>query len=231
MLLWEVCADGLADEGDAPHGVVELRWGECLGAVGPCLGRVVVDLDLKAVSAGRAGRVCGRAHVAGVAGGVARVSDDGKVREVVQDGDGVDVKGVAGARLEGADAALAEHDVGVALAHDVLGAHQQLVDGLGHAALEKDRHLGLSDLLEQGEVLGVARADLHDLDAVVEEGLDVARVHDLGHDGHPELGSRLHEQVEAALTHALVGVGGGAGLVGAAAQDGGPGRLDRAGNL
>ena len=46
----------------------------------------------------------------------------------------------------------------VALAHDVLGGHEQLVDRAGHAALEQNRGLGLADLLEQGEVLGVAGA-------------------------------------------------------------------------
>ena len=44
---------------------------------------------------------------------------------------GVHVEGVARAGLEGADAALAEHDLLVALAHDVLGGHEQLVDGAG----------------------------------------------------------------------------------------------------
>ena len=54
----------------------------------------------------------------------------------MQDGHGVEVEGVAGTRLERADAALAQDDVFVALAHDVLGRHQQLVDGTRHAAFE-----------------------------------------------------------------------------------------------
>ena len=71
------------------------------------------------------------------------------------------------------------------------------------AALEKHWHLGLANLTQQGEVLGVAGANLHDVDALVEEELDVARVRDLGHDGHVELcGRRLNEKVEALLADA-----------------------------
>ena len=74
-----------------------------------------------------------------------------------------------------------------------------------------------ADLLEQVEVLGVARADLHDVDTAIDKELHVARVHDLGDHGHVELCGGLQQKVEAALTHALVGIGRGAGLVGAAA--------------
>ena len=80
--------------------------------------------------------------------------------------------------------------------------------------------IGLADLPEQREVLGVAGADLDDVDLVVDEGLDVARIHELGDDGHAELLARLAEQVEARLAHALAGIRRGAGLERAAAQDG-----------
>ena len=90
-------------------------------------------------------------NVAGVAGGVAGVGDDGQVRQVVQHRHGVEVEGVAGAGLEGADAALAQDDVVVALAHYVLGGHEQLIDRAGHAALEQDRGLGLADSLSRGK--------------------------------------------------------------------------------
>ena len=94
---------------------------------------------------------------------------------MVQHRHGVEVEGVAGAGLEGADAALAQDDVVVALAHDVLGGHEQLIDRSGHAALKQDRSLGLADLFEQREVLGVAGANLHDVDLLVQEDLHVAR--------------------------------------------------------
>jgi len=133
-------------------------------------------------------------------------------------------------RLERADAALADDHVGVALTHDVLGCHEQLVDGAGDAALEKNRRLCLANLLEQREVLCVARTDLPDLDVAGEELVDVSRVHYLGHDGHVELVSGRAQDVEALLAHALVGVGGGAGLIGATAEHRGAGSLDLAGD-
>ena len=143
-----------------------------------------MHLDLEPVSTcGGCGERSGL-DIAGVAGSVARVAHDGQVREVVQHGDGVHVKGVARAGLEGPDAALAEDDVGVAFAHDVLGSHQQLVDGARQAALEKHGCRGLPDLLEEVEVLCVAGADLHDVNLAVDEDLHVAGVHDLGHDRH-----------------------------------------------
>ena len=189
-----------------------------------------MDLDLQAVgTAGGRGERHGL-NVARVAGGVAGIGDDGQVRQVVQHRHGVEVEGVAGAGLEGADAALAQDDVVVALAHDVLGSHEQLVDRAGHAALKQNWGLRLADLLEQGEVLSVASADLHDVDLLIKEDLYVARVHDLGDDRHVELGRCLAQQVEAGGAHALVGVRGGAGLVGAAAQHRGAGGLHAAGD-
>ena len=189
-----------------------------------------MDLDLQAVgTAGGRGERHGL-NVAGVAGGVAGVGDDGQVRQVVQHWHGVEVEGVAGAGLEGADAALAQDDVVVALAHDVLGGHEQLIDRAGHAALKQDRSLGLADLFEQREVLGVAGTDLHDVDLLVQEDLHVARVHDLGDDRHVELGRRLAQQVQTGGAHALVGVRGSAGLIGTAAQHRGTGGLHAAGD-
>ena len=91
------------------------------------MARIVVNLDLQAVGAGGGGGERHGLHVAGVAGGVARVRDDRQVREVVDHGDGVQVEGVAGARLVRADAAFAEYDVIVALAHDVLSRHEEFV--------------------------------------------------------------------------------------------------------
>ena len=186
---------------------------------------VVVDLDLQRVGAGRAGGERHGLDVAGVAGCVAGVGDDGQVGELVQGGDGVQVEGVARARLEGADAALAQHHAVVALAHDVLGRHEQLVDRSGDAAFEQHGRGGLADFLEQVEVLRVAGADLHDVDAALHEQLDVAHVHDLGDDGHTRGGLGLDEQVQPALAHALVGIRGGAGLVRAATQHRGAGRF------
>ena len=64
---------------------------------------------------------------------------------------------------EGADAALAEDHLVVALAHDILGGHEELFEGGAEAALEQDGLAQLAGLLEQGEVLHVAGADLDDV--------------------------------------------------------------------
>lgn len=84
--------------------------------------------------------------------------------------------------------------------------------------------------LSRGKFWGVAGADLHDVNLLVQEDLHVAWVHDFGDDRHVELGGRLAQQVEAGGAHALVGVGGGAGLVGTAAQHRGTGGLHAAGD-
>ena len=46
-----------------------------------------------------------------------------------------EIQGISGRRLVGAYAALAENHVLVARAHDVLGAHQELLDGVCETAL------------------------------------------------------------------------------------------------
>ena len=71
---------------------------------------------------------------------------------------------------------------------------------------------------------------MHDVDAAVHEQLHVARVHDLAHDRHARLGARLEQEVEPVLAHALMVVGGGAGLVRAASQECGARRLAARGN-
>src|SRR5918994_211459 len=62
---------------------------------------------------------------------VRRVDDDGKVRLLLQHRHGGDVERVARRGLEGLDPALAEHHLVVALSHDVLGGHQELLDRRG----------------------------------------------------------------------------------------------------
>ncbi len=76
---------------------------------------------------------------------------------------------------------------------------------------------GAADLGEQRVVLHVARADLDHV-GDLQHGVEVAHVHQLGDDRQARLGLRLGEQAQALLAEPLEGVGGGAGLVGAAAQ-------------
>ena len=95
-----------------------------------------MDLDDQAVRA-RGGRGEGhRRDEIGAAGGMARVDDHGKVRQLLQNRHGAYVKDVSGVRLEPADAALAEDDLLVAARHDVFGAHQKLLERAHQSALQ-----------------------------------------------------------------------------------------------
>ena len=149
---------------------------------------------------------------------MAGVDDDGQVAELFDRRDRREVEGVAGVGLEGADAPLAEDDVLVAARHDVFGAHQPFLDRGGKAALEEDGLVGVAELLEQLEVLHVARAHLDDVHVLREE-LDVVGGHDLGHDRKSRLGAGLLEQPQAVVLESLERIGGGAGLERAAAQE------------
>ena len=94
---------------------------------------------------------------------MARVHEDGQVASLLDDGHGREVERVARGGLERADAALAQDDVGVALArtYSALISHSSIV--ARQAALEEDRQAGPADGLEEREVLHVARADLEDV--------------------------------------------------------------------
>ena len=69
------------------------------------------------------------------AGSVAGVHDHRQVGQPLEHRHGGDVQGVAGEGLVSADAPLAEDHLLVALGHDVLGAHQELFDGVGQTPL------------------------------------------------------------------------------------------------
>ena len=62
------------------------------------------------------------------------------------------IQRVAHTGLESADAALAQDDVLVALGHNVLGAHHELFQRVGKAALEQHRLFLAADGLEQLKV-------------------------------------------------------------------------------
>ena len=85
------------------------------------------------------------------------------------------------AGLKGADAALAEDNVLVALGHDVLGAHHKLFQRVGQAAFEQHGLFLAAHGLEQLKVLHVAGTHLDEVH-VLEQG-QVLGVHDLGDDG------------------------------------------------
>ena len=134
-------------------------------------------------------------------GRVAGVDDHRQVRELLEHRHGHQVEREAVGGLERADAALAEHHVGVAFLEDVLGRHQQLVERRGQPALEQRRAPGAADLGEQRVVLHVARADLDHV-GDLEHRLEVAHVHQLGDDRQAGLGLRLGEQPQPLLARA-----------------------------
>jgi len=76
----------------------------------------------------------------------------------IQHWDCGDVAGVPGGRFEGSYAALAEHDLRIAMRHDVLTRHEQFVDGGTETALQHHGAVALAQSLEQPEILHVARA-------------------------------------------------------------------------
>ena len=114
-----------------------------------------------------------------LAGRVARVDDHRQVGQVVEERDGRQVERVAGVRLEGPDAALAQDHVRVAAADDVLGAHQPLLDRRAEAALEHHRPGDPADRGQERVVLHVPGADLEDV-GVLGDDVDLVRLHDLG---------------------------------------------------
>ena len=133
------------------------------------------------------------------------------------------VQRVAHTGLEGADAALTEDDVLVALGHDVLGAHYELFQRVGKAALEQDGLFLAAHGLEQFKVLHVAGTDLNEVH-VLKQG-QMLGVHDLGDDGGTGGAAGQLEQVQTFAPHSLEGVRRGAGLERAAAQQGSTGFL------
>ena len=132
--------------------------------------------------------------------------------------DGREVERIARVGLIGADAALAEHDVGVALVHDVLRRVEPLVDRRREAALQEHRLARLADRLEQAEILHVARADLQHV-GVCRHAVDRLDRRDLRHDLEPRALARLREELQPLLLETLEGIRARARLVRATAQE------------
>ena len=131
-------ADLGVDGSQAGHQLGELGDRDRLLAVGQRLVRARVDLDHDPVGARRDAGQRHRLDQPALAGGVRRIDDHRQVGQVVEQGHGRQVERVAGVRLEGPDAALAQDHVGIARADDVLGGHQPLLDRRAVAALEHD---------------------------------------------------------------------------------------------
>jgi hypothetical protein len=214
-----LAVDGGGDFFQRAHHVFEGFGGDGLGAVGEGVFGVVVGFDDEAVGAGGEG---GFAHVGdevGVAGALGGVNDDGEVGDAVDFGDDGEGEGVAAVGFEGADAAFAEDDVGVAAGHDVFGGEEEFIEGGGEAALEEYGFLLIADGVEEVVVLHVAGADLEDVGVFADE-CDLVDGHDFGDDGEAGLFAGFGEDFEAFFAEALEFVGGGARFEGSAAQCG-----------
>ena len=156
---------------------------------------------------------------------MAGVAEDGQVAELLHSRNDAEVERVTRVVHVGADAALAEHNVAVTFAHDVLGAHQKLFQGGAESALEQHGERRTAGALKQRVVLHVARADLNHV-GVVFDGFQGLGVHGLGDDEHAEALAHFGQNLQALYAHALEGVGRGARLVGAAAEHAGSGLRD-----
>ena len=189
-----------------------------------------VDLDHDAIRPDRDAAKGERLDQPALAGGVARIDDHRQVGQVVEQRDGGKVHRVARVRLERPDPALAQDDVRVPGADDVLGGHQELLDGRAVAAFEHDRSCDPAHLPEQRVVLHVPGPDLEDV-RVLGDDVDLGRLHDLGDDRQPGPLARLGEIAQPLDAEALEGVRARPWLERAAAQDRGAGGLDRVGGL
>ena len=126
----------LGDLGAFFHHLDHLFGIDGLGSVGEGFVGFVVDFDDEAVGADR---YCGAGEgndLVALSGSVAGVDQDRQVAEAMNGGHDAEVEGIASVVDEGADASFAEDDLVVALGHDVLGGHEEFVEGGGHTTLE-----------------------------------------------------------------------------------------------
>src|ERR1035437_7054842 len=175
-----------------------------------------MDFHDQAVGADRHSGARKRRNQAALAGGVAGIENDRQVRKLVQHRYGRDIAGIAGSGLEGPYAALAQNHVGVAVGHNVLGGHEQFLDGGTHAALQQYRPAAAAQRFQQREILHIAGAHLHAV-GVLRHHFHVAIAHDLGDDAEPGALLGLTKQFQPLQFHALKVVGRGPRLEGAAA--------------
>src|SRR5260370_450293 len=157
-----------------------------------------------------------RQSLVALAGAVVGVDKNGKMAAFFYGGNDGEVQRVARKIGKGAHAALAEHDVVIALGEDVLGRHEELVERGGHAALEENGFPGAAGAFEQGEVLHVARADLDDVGVLFDE-VEAFVVDSFGNDAEAVSGADFRKNLESVFTDALKAVRRSAGLVGAPA--------------
>ena len=176
-----------------------------------------MDFDDEPICACGNGSTRDGGDVIGVTCGMRRVEDDRQVGEVFQNGDGVDVGGVARGGLKGADAALAQDDLFVAARQKILGRHEQFFDGGAQPALEQYRFARFAQRAQEIEVLHVARAHLKDIH-ILQHQVKLRLRHDLDYDGHACGFARLGKIFETFLAEPLKRIRGRARFEDSAAQ-------------
>ena len=146
----------------------------------------------------------------------------------MEHGDRRQIQGIAGVIVKGADAPLAEDDLFIAVGHDVLGTHQQFLQGVGKATLEEDGLAELAQLPQKVEILHIPCAYLQYIH-ILKEG-QVHHAHDLGDNGQTGLQPGDLQQFQTFGLQAGEVIGRGAGLEGTAPEHIGPGGLHRLGH-
>jgi len=187
-----------------------------------------MHLDDEAIGAERGCTAAEGGNEVGAATALAGVDDDGKMGFFFGDGDGGEIESVAGVGFEGANAALAEQDVGIAVGEQIFGGEEPFFDFFAHAAFEHHGFAGVRAFDEKAEVLSVAGADLEDVGGF-RDMLNVALAQDFGDDLESGAVAGFAEEAKAFDAEALEFVGRGAWFVGAAAEDGGSGGFDGVG--
>ena len=117
-------------------------------AIGKGFFGLVMDFDEEAIAANGDGGAGERKNFVALACAVAGVDENRQVATFLDGRDNGEVECVAGEVGEGADTALAEHDVVVAFAHDVFRSHEEFIERGGHAALEEYGLFGAARALE-----------------------------------------------------------------------------------
>src|SRR5579883_768724 len=115
-------------------------------------------------------------------------------------------------------AALAQNDLIVALAHDVLSCHEELFKRGRDAALQQDRPSLASCSLQQREVLHVARADLDHIGVLIDQFQSFV-VDGFGNDPQAELVANLRHDLERLFAQSLKSIRRSARLIGPTAEE------------
>src|SRR6185437_4897093 len=148
------------------------------------------------VSTSRDRRTRHRCHHVPQSRAMAWIRDDRKVRQLVHQRNGSEVEHVTHSRIEGANSALAQNHLAVALREDVLGAEQEIRYRRGHSALQQHGPAEFPDSLEQRIILHVAGTDLNAVGVLSNQSCSFI-VHRFGHDWKPGFFARPNKQFQA----------------------------------